>query len=411
MFRVPKSLLSQACTALLAFAGYGQEAGYGQGLSLEEMLRIGLEHNRGLAVQRQEAHSTSIDTLAVATAVNPHLEVEGFHNLSEPDRPTAAIRLSKEFRPGIRNKMRGASKAGWEAQREQVRAGEQALAESIRIAFYDWQILSRKAALQRGAIERWERLAQVATNQVRQGKLSEVDQAEAQLNVVKARQRELALLSEREGKESELQVLVGQPAIPATLHAERMDTLLALPPSDSLSQWASEANPSLLAFRKYLDANRQRVLLEEGLSKPGFSLSVGYERESEGDNLVGAGIEMPLPIANRNQAGILKAKSGLRESELRLAATEAGLNADISALHQRLTRLSEQYSHYQGEVRDLIRKQMSLSEKGFREGLIGVFDLSRVQAEYLTQEEEALGVLEEYYRIWNRLSTLVGGRI
>jgi outer membrane protein TolC len=304
--------------------------------------------------------------------------------------------------------LRGASKAGWEAQREQVRAGEQALVENIRIAFYDWQIISRKAALQRGIIERWERLAQVATNQVRLGKLSEVDQAEAQLNVVKARQRELALLSEREGKESELQVLVGQPA---ALRAERMDTLFALPPSDSLYRWASEANPFLLAFRKNLDANRQRVLLEEGLSKPGFSLSVGYERESEGDNLVGAGIEMPLPIANRNQAGILKAKSGLRETELRLAAAETGLKTDISALHQRLARLSEQYSHYQGEVRDLIRKQMNLSEKGFREGLIGVFDLSRVQAEYLTQEEEALVVLEEFYRIWNRLSTLVGGRI
>ena len=54
--------------------------------------------------------------------------------------------------------------------------------------------------------------------------------------------------------------------------------------------------------------------------------------------------------------------------------------------------------------------QMELSEKGFRQGLLGVFDLSRVQEEYLAREGEALGLLEEYHREWIRLGRTAGGK-
>src|SRR5688572_22192637 len=126
--------LAKGLLILLALGGGGF------GASLEDLIRSGLERNRQLGAKRQEVHSTSLDTLAWATAVNPHLEVEAMHNLEDPARPTAGIRVSKEFQPGIRDRMRKASKADWEARGAWLKVQELELVERIRSAYYEWQI-------------------------------------------------------------------------------------------------------------------------------------------------------------------------------------------------------------------------------------------------------------------------------
>jgi len=82
-----------ASAVLLLLPGLGHT----QGLTLDELIRAGLEKNRELAVKRQEVHTSSVDTLSVASAVNPHLEIEARHNLTDPERPKAGIVLSREF--------------------------------------------------------------------------------------------------------------------------------------------------------------------------------------------------------------------------------------------------------------------------------------------------------------------------
>lgn len=384
--------------------------GHGQGLSLEALIRAGLSKNRELLLKRQEVHTASVDTLTAATAVNPHLGIEARHNLTEPDQPKAGIVLSKEFQPGIRGRMKRASQAEWEARQAGLKVDELDLIERIRTAYFEWQALNRKLGLQEAVIERWEGLARLAGNQMAQGKLSEVDQAEMQLNAVRARRRALALRSDREGLEERLRLLTGESQALAPLDSVALDTLPEAPPPEALRQWAAEANPLLASLEWDIAAEKQKVHLEEGLARPSFSLSLGYEREGEGENLVGGGIEMPLAFFNRNQAGILKAKSSLKAAELRKSAAAAALESEIAEAHRRLTRLGEQYSQYRSQARDLIRKQLRLAESGFRQGMLGVFDLSRVQAEYLSQEEEALDILEAYYREWNRLGKAVGGK-
>jgi cobalt-zinc-cadmium efflux system outer membrane protein len=379
--------------------------------TLDALIDSGLSRNPALLAERQQASTAALDTLPSATAVNPHLEAEAMHNLTEPDRPTAGLRLSKEFRPGYRSRFRHAARDAWSAREAWVKAEELELIRDIRSAWIDWQILDRKLGMQREVRERWEGLSRLATEQVAQGRMSELDQAEARLNAVKARQRELALLSGRQAAGRRLQVLAGLGEAPELGKAMGLDSLPALPGLDTLLSQARKESPVIVALAREETASRSRVELEQGPAIPEFSLSLGYERETEGEHLVGGGIELPLPLFNRNQAGIAKAKSGLKEAQLRKSAAEERLRAEVSGAHARLASLAERYGHYRDQVRELIRKQLRLSESGFRQGLLGVFELSRVQAEYLAQEEEALGLLEEYYSEWNRLGQAVGGRI
>jgi cobalt-zinc-cadmium efflux system outer membrane protein len=385
--------------------------GWGQGLGLEDLIRAGLENNGDLKVQIQEVNTASMDTQYAATAVNPHLELEARHNLSEPNRPSAGIRLSREFQPGIRTKSRQAAKAEWRAGKEWLNARKQGLIHDIRTSYFDWQILNRKAALQRGALSRWEGLSKSAAGQVAQGKLSEVDLGQAQLNAAKARQKELFVLSEIGSTENRIRLLTGQGNVPDTLAPERQDSLWRLPPLDSLWAWASRESPEIAAMEREADAGALRLALEQGRAAPAFSLSLGYDREPDGENMFGGGLEIPLAMFNRNQAGISKARSSLKESELRKSAAREQSRAEVAELHARLANLAERYEHFKGRIRDLGRKQMSLAEKGFRQGMLGMFDLSKVQEEVLDREMESLDILQEYYRTLNRLGRLVGGKV
>lgn len=380
-----------------------------QGASLEEYLEAGLERNPDLDVLRQELATSAVDTLVISTAVNPHLEIEARHNLTDPESPSAGVRLSREFRPGFRGRTQRAARADIGVRQEDLRLAERETQSAIRSAYYDWQALTRKADLQREVLERWQRLADLAAGQVAQGKLSEVDEAEARLNALKARQTERTLLSERARAHRRLEVLTGLAAAPAPLDWNRMDSLPSLPGLDSLWARTRRESPLLAARRKEREAAKLHLDLEERNAMPPFTVSVGYDREVEGFHMIGGGIEIPLAFLNRNQAGIAKARSKVREGEKREAAAAAALRADVAERHARLLALAERYGHYRMEIRDLIRKQLSLSEKGFRQGMLGVFDLSRVQAEYLEQEAEALDILETYYREWNQLMATVGG--
>lgn len=385
--------------------------GWGQALGLEDLIRAGLENNSGLKVQIQEANTASLDTQNIATAVNPHLALEARHNLSEPSRPSAGIRLSREFQPGIRTKLKQTTKAEWRAKNEWLNARRQGLIQDIRTGYFDWQILNRKAALQRGVLSRWEGLSKLATGQVAQGKLSEVDLGQAQLNAAKARQKELSVLAEIGSTENRIRLLTGQEYPPDPLSAERLDSLWNLPSLDSLWVWAARESPDLIAMEREFDAGSLRLALEQGRTAPAFNLSLGYEREPEGENMIGGGLEFPLALFNRNQAGISKARSSLKESELRKHAAREKLKAEVAELHARLTNLAERYEHFKGRIRDLNHKQMSLAEKGFRQGMLGIFDLSKIQEEALDQEVESLDILQEFYRTLNRLGRLVGGKV
>lgn len=395
--------------SLAAWAFVLPVLGYCQALELSQLERSGLGKNRELQLLRQEIETQSTDTLNAFRVVNPHLEIEALHSAEEPGRMSGGVRVSREFRPGDRDRQQKAAKADWDARRARLVAMETEIVRDIRIAFHSWQILKRKAALQREVIGRWEGISKLTAVLVAQGRLSEVDLAEAQLNAVRARQAELGLFAEIEAMETRLRLLTGQAHPPRELAHDAMDSLPSLPALDTLLSRAKSRNPVLAALRLEKSAGRLRLAVEKGLIAPAFTLSAGYEREVEGDNMIGAGIALPLPLFNRNQAGVAKAGSSVREADMRLSVAEGKLETEVRELSSRLGRMAERYALYNGQIRDLGRKQVGLAEKGFRQGLTGIFDLSRVQKEALEQELDGLDLLRDYYLAFNELVHMAGG--
>ena len=387
----------------------GTEA-HSQGLSLDSLIRMGLRNNPDLLVGRDEGGIAASDTLSATSYNNPSLAFEVGYNVTDPAKPKASVRLSKEFQSGFPAHRNGVARASLAADRQSQRARELETVEEIRAAWFSWQILACKNDLQREVEKRWESLARIAAAKVKEWRMSQVDEAQAQLNRAKARQKELEFLSGMESLQKRLAYLTGSTAGPDSIAPFPIETPPQVPALDSLYLWADGENADLKTLALDIETRRRQVDLEQSLRTPSWIASVGYDKETDGNNVVGGGLEFPLPLFNRNQAGLAKSRAELRAAESRGAAAATRIKAGIAGMHAGLVRLSERYQSHQLEIRPLSRKQLELSEKGFLQGLLGIFDLSRVQEEYLSQEMDALDILDAYYDQWNRLGKAVGGK-
>ena len=393
-------------SALLAVSG-----AFPQGLTLDTLIQLGLRNNPDLLLYQVEIEGIASDTLSASLRPNPRLEIDLGHNLTHPDQPTAGTRISREFQSGVRKQQGKVSKANLEAKRQWRKSRELETSADIRSTFFTWQILSRKASLQQEAQKRWEALSRIAAAKVKEGRLSQVDEAQARLNLAKARQGERTLRTEMGALEKRLAYLIGQPSLPESPAAFPIDSNPQVSSLESLTAMAIEESPELKALDKETLAQREQVDLEKALRGVPVTVSVGYERDTDGNNIVGGGVELPVPLFNRNQAGIAKSRSSLVLAERRRGVAEQRIKIEISEIHGRLTDLAARYRDYREEISAISLKQLELSEKGFLQGMLGIFDLSRVQEEFLSREGEALDILEEFYRQRNRLGKVVGGRV
>jgi outer membrane protein, heavy metal efflux system len=392
----------------LALSGY--TGAFSQGLLLDSLIHMGIRNNPDLLVSMQEGEVAASDTLTATAFKNPVLDFEAGYNVTDPGKPKATVRLSKEFQPGVRSNQYLVSKASLAAKRQSQKSGELELAMEIRSAYFTWQILSRKKALQAEVEKRWASLSRIASVKMKEGRLSQVDEAQAQLNRARARQKEMGFQAAMGSVEKRLAYLTGMKESGDSIAVYSIDTPPELHPLDSLSKWAVGENAELKMLDLEIEAEKRKLGLEKSLRNPPLTVSIGYDKETDGNNVVGGGLAFPIPLFNRNQAGLAKSRAELRLTESRRAATDARLKTEIADLHARLGRLAERYQSYQNEIRTLGSKQLELSEKGFLQGLLGIFELSRVQEEFLSQEMDALDILEAYYDLWNRLGMAVGGK-
>ncbi len=381
------------------------------GFSLDSLIHLGLRNNPELEAARQEAVVAAQDTLTARVLSNPTLSLEALHNLSDVAKPKTGVRLSQEFRPGLRSKQFEVARANWSAKLARQKAREWDLTTDIRTAYFSWQILNRKRAIQKEVKDRWEGLARLATAKVAEGRISQVEEAQAQLNAAKAGQRELDFQTELDAIGKRLDFRTGKSGIGDSITQIKLDSFPSIPSVDSLKTWIKYSNPDLQALDLETASLDRQLVLEKSLKRQSFSLTLGFDRESDGTNLIGGGVVLPLPLFNRNQAGIAKSTASRQEAVLLRSAAEKKFAADIEESQGRLINLSTRYRNYSEHIRTLSQKQLSLSEKGFKQGLLGIFDLSRVQEEALAQDMEALDIVDQFYQQWIRLGRVVGEKL
>jgi outer membrane protein, heavy metal efflux system len=335
-------------------------------VTLDRVVQRYIQNNLDLQVARYRLERTRADQIAARLRPNPGLTLgaEKFR-LSGPTPFDTLYEVTTIYTETI--ELGGKRRLRERAADLTVSTAEAQFADTMRRGVAVVKRLYYEALLARYNVEvANENSATFADllrlNQVRfeEGAIPEVDLIKVRLERMKfesaARQAELNYrqavirLLERLGESTFARVdVAGELDVPS------------LPPSlESLREIALQERADIQAAAREVDASSARISLEQARGKPDISPFVGYTRVGP-DNTVLFGVNIPLRVRDRNQAGIARADADAKVAETQLQLVKNRALAEVEVA----------YESYQ-TARDLVQ--------AFRDQLLGQADESRMIA-------------------------------
>jgi cobalt-zinc-cadmium efflux system outer membrane protein len=159
--------------------------------------------------------------------------------------------------------------------------------------------------------------------------------------------------------------------------------------------------PQLRALGEREAAAQSRLQLERASVIPNLTVGLASAREGPAEARERAtilSISVPLPLFNRNQAGIGRALTERDQAQIeRQAATRNG-EAVIRELWQRLVSLEARLARLGNAVLPRLDENLGLSTKAYRAGEIGILQLVLVNRQALDARRDYLDALADFTR-------------
>lgn len=155
-------------------------------------------------------------------------------------------------------------------------------------------------------------------------------------------------------------------------------------------------HPLMEAAKGARRAAELRLSLARAERVPDVDLTLSGGLDAEDEEIVQAGIEVPIPLFNRNQAKIMAAEVRVRQAESGIVAARNRLLLDLTQALAELTTAQERVRAYGEEVVPQAQKALDQTSDGYRQGkfsYLEVLDAQRTLADAKVSYAAALADL------------------
>ncbi|HSK09915.1 MAG TPA: TolC family protein [Vicinamibacterales bacterium] len=315
-----------------------QEAAIPGHLSLADAIRLAEQHNPALAVARQESALARAAVIAARQRPNPVFEAgsDGYRPGASggfADGQELSLQVSQELEIGGRRAARGrVAGAGLAAADATLDDVVRQVRWQVGRAYFGLVGARAEAAAAAVALEEIDRVIAVNRARYEQGEVSGGELR--RLEVERLRFADDALAAELATRQatSELRAMLGsrdldQPLDPVEGLAAPPGTA-GVPRASDLRALALENRSDLASLRHEQARARADQQLQLALRRPAPTLTGGYKRDF-GDSGVIVGLSIPLPVFDRNAAGVARADTTARLADARLRQAEAAVAVEV----------------------------------------------------------------------------------
>jgi cobalt-zinc-cadmium efflux system outer membrane protein len=316
-------------------------------LTVEEAVAEAMQNNLSLLAERASIPIAEARVLTARLRPNPvvsaagdHLDVlgTGFNDVNAGG--PSEIVVGSEFlieRGGKRRRRTDVA--------EQARSvAETAFLDAVRLtrlevqnAFVDVLLARDNLALVRDNLDALNRIVETNAARLRAGDIAEVELIRSRVAALQysnaARQAEAALRQAY----ARLATLLGRsPDRPPMEAAGELRRGPVLPGLEELKAAALQSRPDLQALRLEEGRAEAEIRLQESQAKPDFTVGVEYRRQqvNASSNSLTLSFSAPLPLFDRNQGEIARARAERRQAALRSRAREAEIAGEVAAAYQ-----------------------------------------------------------------------------
>ncbi len=315
-------------------------------LTLDQVITQALENNAALLAERANIGIAEARVLTAGLRPNPVAAVSGDHmdvlgtgfddiNAGGPTEIVVGFEYTHE-RGGKRQRRVEAARAARSVTELQFRNAARELVLELQNAFIDALLARDSLELARENLGFFRQIVEINETRVRTGDLAQVELIRSRLAALQyetsVRQAEVRLRAAL----TRLQTRMGRapsPGFSITGDLERRDLTPLL---DDLRRQALENRPDLLALRREAQRASSEVRLELANAKPDLTFGTEYRRQQVNarSNSLTVTLGVPLPVFNRNQGEIERARLEVRQAELRIRALEAEIAGEVETAYQ-----------------------------------------------------------------------------
>ncbi len=350
-------------------------------LTLERLEAISLASHPAIAEARARVDSTRGQYVQAGLPFNPVLLYRSDEIGNENSSGLHVFQLSQQFVTA--DKLGKAQQVqAYEVQKQQarLRIAELTVLTQVRAAFARAVVSQQRAELTRQIVVLAESSVASVVSLVEAKEVSNIELLQSKVEAEQARIAAENAATQLEANRRTLAAAIGLADLPAVPLSGTVSEQLEEAPWEALLAEISATSPEISGAGSELERARWSLSLARAQVIPNITgvLGVGVDT-STNDTFARIGINVPLPIRNRNQGNIRSARADISVATAAIERTQRSIDSRLAGAVGRYQVARERYDRLRTTVVPAAAETFELSRKAFEAGETGFLQLLTAQ--------------------------------
>ena len=390
-------------------------------VSLDDAIRLALQHNHALQALRSTIQQSMAEEITANLRPNPVLGLDAqFLPIFQPDQFSGDyIDQQAQFDAGVsyliergkkRQRRLQAARDSTAVVRSQISDSERQLVFNVGQQFVDVLLAESTLEFAQQDLESFQKTVDISAERYRVGDMSEGDLLKIKLQLLQFQNDVFAAKLSRLQALSALRQLVGFESVPDDFDVQGK---LGYEPVhgdlQNLKSLAALNRPDLRAAQQGVVAAESQLALQRANGKMDITGTFDYSHTA-GTSAGSFFYSMPLPIFNRNQGEIQRAQYAITQARELASETTQQVSTDVVQAYANLQTNDQIIQLYLGGYVDQARQSRDISEYAYRKGAASLLDYLDAERTYRANQLAYRQSLASYMLALEQMRQAVGTR-
>ena len=385
-------------------------------VNIEECIKIAIENNLQIAAARKGLGTAEADRIKASLLFPSNPKVisrVGERDGSDGARTTDyMVRLSQEFQVfGQRRKRINVSNKLIERVRFEIFDVERNVIAKVKSNFYEALTALEILKLREYIESIFEKLCNATRERYKAGAISALELNSINIGYGQARQQLLVAKSNYQNSLLGLKLLLGKPRDEAlNIDGELSYEKLQIDLEDILAS-AYKIRPDLKAVEFEKERASQEISLRKAERVPNPSLSGFFSREERTDDIVGGFVAISIPIWDRKQSELKKARTAKGTASINVKKKQLQIQKEVETAYRTFIASKGSIAIYTDEIIPQVDESLELNEISYKEGKVNFIGFLTVQKNLLETRAAYLNALLDYSNAIINLEKVSGTKL
>jgi cobalt-zinc-cadmium efflux system outer membrane protein len=389
---------------------------------MQQAVEVSLQNNGDIKSFREEKGIRDAGKVRAGLLPNPTLELEGDTGAltGSSAENSLSVGVSQEFfLGGKRQKRLAIADQELEIYRWQLADRERLLREEVKTAFYAVILTEQRIVLTDRAITLNRQLLDVAKERLAAGDIPELEMNLVKVELARGEGAKVDVEKTLNQNQAKLRTLMGlspgeSPSIAGAFAAEiAMTESLA-----DLKQLAIGKRPDLKALEAEKSRGESYIILAQSEGTPNITAGLALRRDTTAMEIngienkdtgytIGFKLSMPIPVFDRNQAGVHEARARRSSAESRLTAATRNAEREVETAYASFQNAEKILSLYKSNIIPQLEENLKLTQEAYRLGEVGILAVIQEQKKFFEVSDGYLAALHDQQAALVKLESAV----